>query len=263
MHAIPFTQHEPIHSYAIIPPLLRLSPFCRDRTDRAYWVGYFAPRDRKRTATQAITPTPSSGTSPRRKPRTVSLSTLSPSRRPSISARKPVRPIDFIHDSYMSLPASTHPLEAVQGALFSLFQANVYSDLSLTRDEKAHLLNETYQALASALPPFDFCADKPITLDKIQKVLLLKTFSADSPCLTDPSTSISAHDLLLYLATRASRPSFILNESYTHTYTFRHFWQELFDYSPTNPTAPLSPLEDRERLQSELAYYLSFQLVDA
>jgi hypothetical protein len=151
------------------------------RTDRAYWIGYFAPRDRKRTATQAITPTSSPGTSPRRKPRTSSLSILSPSRRPSTNARKLVRPIDFIYEPYMSLPASTYPLEAVQGLPFSLFQANVYFDLSLTRDEKVHLLNDTYHAIASALPPFDFCADKPITLDKIQKVLLHDDFQCRQP----------------------------------------------------------------------------------
>lgn len=111
---------------------------------------------------------------------TSSLSTSSPSRRPTINARKPIRPIDFIHEPYMSLPASTHPLEA-QKLPFSLFQANVYFDLSLTRDEKAHLLNDTYHALASALPPFDFCADTPITLDKIQKVLLREDFQCRQP----------------------------------------------------------------------------------
>ena len=66
----------------------------------------------------------------------------------------------------MSLPASTHPLEAVQGPPFSLFDASVNFDLSLTRDEKVHLLNGTYRALAFALPPFNFCADKFITLDR-------------------------------------------------------------------------------------------------
>jgi len=76
----------------------------------------------------------------------------------------------------MSLPASKHPLEAVQGLPFSLFDASVYFDLSLTRDEKVHLLNGTYHALSSALLPFDFCADKLVTLDKIQKILLRDDF---------------------------------------------------------------------------------------
>lgn len=90
----------------------------------------------------------------------------------------------------MSLPASTHPLEAVQGVPFSFFDACVYFDLSLTHDEKVHLLNNTYHALASALPPFDFYADKRITLDKIQKVLLREDFQCRQP-LSDGSKYVS------------------------------------------------------------------------
>lgn len=117
----------------------------------------------------------------------------------------------------MSLPASTHPLEAVQGAPFNLFQANVFFDLSLTRGEKAHLLNDTYHALASALPPFDFCADKPITLDKSQKVLLREDFQCRQP-LSDGSKYVKWMPMNYFYIWRHEPVAIIYTHRMIHTH---------------------------------------------
>lgn len=150
-------------------------------TNRDFWVIYFAPRDRKRTATQAATATSSGESSPRRKPWTSAKPTLSPSRHASTKPRKPVLPIDFIHEPYMSLPPSKLPLEAIQGPSFNSFAADVFFDLSLNRNERAHLLQDTYNAFSSALPPFAFNPGKPIPLSSIDKILLRDDFKCRQP----------------------------------------------------------------------------------